>query len=222
LAVAYAPNVWVAVPAMVVSGMAWITVANSLTVAAQMALPDWVRARGMSIYQMFLMGSTAAGAAFWGQVATWSSVRDSLTIAAFTGVILMFTVQKLMSDRGTEEDLTPSHVLKVPEIPVPPRSGRIQLCIEYQIDPAREAEFLAVMEESRRSRLAQGALGWQLLHDLSEPGRYIEQITDESWIEHLRRFDRVTAADAQLRDRRLGFHQGEEPPKVTRFVVERE
>jgi MFS family permease len=222
LAVAYAPNVAVAVPAMVVSGMAWITVANSLTVAAQMALPDWVRARGMSIYQMCLMGSTAAGAAFWGQVATWSSLRDSLTIAAFTGVILMFTVQKLMSDRGTEEDLTPSHVLKVPEIPVPPSSGRIQLSIEYMIDPAREREFLAVMEESRRSRLAQGALAWQLLHDLSEPGRYVEQITDESWVEHLRRFDRITAADAQLRDRRLGFHLGEEPPKVTRFVVERE
>jgi hypothetical protein len=57
-----------------VAGAAWITVANSLTVAAQMALPDWVRARGMSIYQMALMGSTAVGAALWGQVATWTSI----------------------------------------------------------------------------------------------------------------------------------------------------
>ena len=119
-------------------------------------------------------------------------------------------------------DATMPLVLKVPEIPVPPQSGRILVSIEYHIDPARETEFLAVMEESRRSRLAQGALEWRLLHDLSEPGRYVEQITDETWIEHLRRFDRVTAADAQLRDRRLGFHLGEEPPKVTRFVVERE
>ncbi|MDB5880857.1 MAG: putative transporter, partial [Ramlibacter sp.] len=44
--VAFAPNIYVAVPAMFISGMAWISVANSLTVAAQMALPDWVRARG--------------------------------------------------------------------------------------------------------------------------------------------------------------------------------
>ena len=222
VAVAFAPNLYVAVPAMMLAGMTWITVANSLTVAAQMALPDWVRARGMSIYQMCLMGSTAAGAAFWGQVATWSSLRDSLTIAAFTGVILMYVVQRLVRDRGTEEDLTPSQVIKVPEMPAPSRPGRIVLRIEYLIDPAREAEFLKVMDESRRSRLAQGALAWQLLHDLSEPGRYVEQITDESWTEHLRRFDRITAADAQLRDRRLGFHQGEEPPKVTRYVVERE
>ena len=220
VAVAYAPNIWFAVPAMLVSGVAWITVANSLTVAAQMALPDWVRARGMSIYQMCLMGSTAAGAAFWGQVATWSSVRDSLSVAAFTGVILMLVVQRLTADRGTEEDLTPSQVLKVPEIPKPPRRGRIRLQIEYLIDPARESEFLAVMQESRRSRLAQGALDWELLHDITEPGRYVEQITDESWTEHLRRFDRITAADAQLRDRRLAFHVADEPPRVTRYLVE--
>jgi MFS family permease len=77
LVVAWAPNVHVAVPAMFVAGMAWISVANTLTVSAQMALPDWVRARGMSIYQMAIMGSTAAGAALWGQIATVSTIHMS-------------------------------------------------------------------------------------------------------------------------------------------------
>ncbi|MCP2802746.1 MFS transporter, partial [Salmonella enterica subsp. enterica serovar Typhimurium] len=75
---AWAPNLYVALPVMFVGGMAWITVANSLSVSAQQALPDWVRARGMSLYQMALMGSGALGAAVWGQVATWSSVGASL------------------------------------------------------------------------------------------------------------------------------------------------
>ena len=66
---AVAPNAWVAVPAMFLGGMAWITVANSLSVSAQLALPDWVRARGMSMYQMAIMGASAFGAALWGQVA---------------------------------------------------------------------------------------------------------------------------------------------------------
>ena len=57
--------------------------------------------------------------------------------------------------------------------------------------------------------------------DLYDPGRIVEQITDESWTEHLRRFDRVTAADVQLRDRKLAFHIGEAPPVVTRFLIER-
>jgi quinol monooxygenase YgiN len=124
-------------------------------------------------------------------------------------------------DRGIEEDLTPSNRFKAPHAEAPPRTGRIQVNIEYRIDPARSAEFLQLMQESRRSRMSHGALDWQLLQDLYDPGRVVEQITDVSWTEHLRRFDRVTAADAQLRDRRLAFHMGESPPVVTRFVVER-
>jgi MFS family permease len=222
LAVAYAPSIWVAVPAMAVSGMAWISVANSLTVAAQMALPDWVRARGMAIYQMCLMGSTAIGAAFWGQVATFAGVPGSLAVAAFSGTFLMTVVQRLVTDRGAEEDLTPSQAVTAPELEAPPRQGRIQVQVEYRIDPARTDEFLSLMQESRRRRLRQGARDWQLLHDLTEPGRWVEQITDESWTEHLRRFDRLTATDAQLREQRLAIHMGEEPPRVTRLVIERE
>jgi quinol monooxygenase YgiN len=109
----------------------------------------------------------------------------------------------------------------VPQADAPPQNGRIQVNIEYQIDPAHSDEFMALMQESRRSRMRQGALDWQVLHDLYDPGRYVEQVTDESWTEHLRRFDRVTAHDVQLRDRKLAFHIGEEPPRVTRFLIER-
>jgi branched-subunit amino acid transport protein len=221
VAVAFAPNIYIAVPGMVVAGVAWISVANSLTVAAQMALPDWVRARGMSIYQMALMGSTAAGAALWGQIATWTDIHDSLAIAAVSSVVLMVLAQRLVVDRGIEEDLTPSNVFKVPHAQVPPRPGRIQVNIEYVIDPARAAEFMELMQESRRSRMSQGALDWQVLQDLYDPGRIVEQITDESWTEHLRRFDRVTATDVQLRDRKLAFHIAEDPPRITRLLIER-
>jgi MFS family permease len=219
--VAFAPNVFVAVPAMFMAGMCWITVANTLTVSAQMALPDWVRARGMSIYQMALMGSTAAGAALWGQVATVSTIHHSLAIAAVSSVVLMALAQRIVVDRGLEEDLTPSSAFQAPHNDAPPRTGRIQVNIEYRIDPARTAEFLELMQESRRSRMRQGALDWQVVRDVYEPGRIVEQITDESWTEHLRRFDRVTAEDVRLRERKLAFHTGESPPVVTRFLVER-
>jgi predicted MFS family arabinose efflux permease len=82
------PEIWVALPAMVVLGMAWISVANTLTVSAQVAMPDWVRARGMSIYQMALMGGAAAGSLLWGQVAEWASVRTAVLAAAGFGVLV--------------------------------------------------------------------------------------------------------------------------------------
>ena len=77
------------------------------------------------------------------------------------------------------------------------------------------------MQQTRRVRLSEGAIGWELLHDIAEPGRFVEQIIDESWTEHLRRFHRATAADIALRERRLAFHEGEEPPVVTRYLLGR-
>ena len=218
---AIAPNIYVAVPAMVLAGMAWITTANSLSVSAQLALPNWVRARGMSIFQMSIMGATALGAAVWGQVATVTSVHLSLALAALTGVMAMALVQRLVTDRHMEEDLSPSQAFKAPVTTTPPQSGRVVVTIEYTIDPARAAEFRTLMQESRRSRLRQGALSCDLLHDLADPARYVEQIVDESWTEHLRRFDRVTASDVALRERKLAFHRGESPPAVVRYLVER-
>lgn len=219
-AMALAPNVYVAVPAMLLNGMAWITCANSLSVSAQLALPDWVRARGMSMYQMAIMGASAAGAAIWGHAATLTSVPTGLLMAAASGAVAMGVAQYLVSDLSIEEDLTPSRKFKAPVAEEPPGVGRVVVTIHYQIDPARADDFRAVMQESRRSRLRQGALEWELLRDVNKPGHYIEQIIDESWTEHLRRFDRVTASDVALRERKLGFHLGEEPPLVTRSVID--
>jgi hypothetical protein len=97
----------------------------------------------------------------------------------------------------------------------------VVITVEYLIDPSRAAAFHLVMQETRRARLGQGAIGWELLHDIAQPERYVEQIVDESWTDHLRRFNRATAADMALRERRLAFHLGETAPVITRFVVRR-
>jgi MFS family permease/quinol monooxygenase YgiN len=222
VAAGFAPNVYVAVPVMVVAGIAWLTVANSISIAAQLALPNWVRARGMSTFQVALMGGAGAGAALWGQVAALTDVRTSLAVAAVAGVAVLWLTRGYKVEGGAEEDLTPSQSWKAPvtALPVEPDAGPVMTTIEYRIDPARADEFRAVMQESRRSRLRQGALSWELFRDTNDPGRYLEYFVDESWVEHLRRFDRVTAADVALRARRLAFHLGDEPPAVTRYIAE--
>lgn len=220
LVIAFASNVAVAVPAMFVAGMAWIATANSLSVSAQLALPDWVRARGMSIYQMAIMGASAFGAGLWGQVAALGTVQLSLLVAALTGGTAMWLATRFVVDLQIEEDLSPSHALPVPVAAQPPATGHVLVSIDYRIDPTRAADFERVMQDSRRSRLAQGALEWHLLRDISDPGHYTEQIVDESWTEHLRRFDRVTSADIALRERKLAFHLEEAPPRVTRYAID--
>jgi hypothetical protein len=222
VAAAFAPNVAVALPAMLVAGMAWISVANTITTAAQLALPDWVRARGMSIYQTALMGGGAAGAALWGQVAGLTDVRSSLLLASASGLAAWLLTRRRRLEGAAPGDLTPAHAWDEPvtAFPVASESGPVLVTIAYEIDPARADEFVAVMHESRASRLRHGVIGWELFRDTSRPGRYIEYIVEESWVEHLRRFERMTAAEVALRDRKLALHVGAEPPFVTRYVAE--
>jgi MFS family permease/quinol monooxygenase YgiN len=219
--VSWADQLWVAAPAMFVGGAAWITTANTLSVSIQLGLPDWVRARGMSIYQMALMGGSALGAAVWGQVATWTSVPHSLSIAAAMGSAAMWAVSRWKPDPGTSDDLSPRRVVPAPSRQDTPGEGHVMVMIEYRVDPARAGDFRQLMlGEGRRSRLRNGALSWELLRDIHQPERFVEVIVDESWTDHLRRFDRTTAADAALREKRLAFHLGNEPPRITKSLME--
>jgi MFS family permease len=220
--VGFAPNVWTAVPAMMLAGAAWLTVVNILTVSSQLALPDWVRARGMSIYMMTMMGVSAASAALWGYVAGLVDVAWTYVAAAATGLLLLAATKRFHAGPQAELDLSPARILQepVPAFPVEHRMGPVMVTVEYRIDPARAEEFAAVMRESRANRLQKGALSWGLFRDTADSGRYIEYFLDESWADHLRRFDRFTAADAELRARRYAFHIGDEPPRVSRYIAE--
>ncbi|HTT11989.1 MAG TPA: MFS transporter [Burkholderiaceae bacterium] len=219
--VGFAPNPWTAVPVMMIAGASWISAVNTLTVSSQMALPDWVRARGMAIYMMTMMGSASLSAALWGQVAVQIDVQRTLVAAALTGVLALFLTRRLVPAHEEEVDLTPARILEpVAAFPIEHSKGPVMVTIEYQVDAARLAEFLEVMFETRRERLRKGALSWGLFHDISEPSRYLEYYLDDSWADHLRRFERFTADDAALRDRRQSFHVGAEAPRVARYVAE--
>ena len=222
IVVSLAPNVYVAVPAMMVLGAAWISAANTITLSAQLALPDWVRARGMSIYQMAMLGSAAAGAALWGQVAGLTDVRTSIVCAALAAVLCLVFTRRRTLDSAALEDLTPTDRFKSPDtaLDIAADAGPVIVTIEYRIAPENAPAFLSVMQQSRRSRLRQGVLSWELLRDTADPDLYVEHFIDETWADHLRRFDRMTEADVGLRERRLAFHVGERPPLIQRRVAE--
>jgi len=217
--VAFAPNTWVAAPAMFAAGMGWIVVANSVTVAAQLALPDWVRARGMAIYQMAIMGGSALGAAIWGKLAELTSVPDSLAFAAVSMLVALVATWNRTLEGS--EDHTPTHPFDepVPALPLELDDGPVMVTIEYFIDPARASEFDAVMAETRGSRLRAGAVSWGLFEDLERPGRFVEYFACDTWADYLRRFDRFTAADERLFERRHALHIAEGPPRISRHVA---
>ena len=64
------------------AGVAWIAFLSNVNAALQLFLPRWVRARGLSVYQMVLFGAQAAGAAIWGVVAGTAGLVPAFLISA--------------------------------------------------------------------------------------------------------------------------------------------
>jgi Transmembrane secretion effector len=54
----------------------------TLNVSAQIALPDWVRGRGLAMFVTVFFGAMAAGSAVWGQAASMVGLEAAQFIAA--------------------------------------------------------------------------------------------------------------------------------------------
>ena len=223
IGVVLAPNLWIAAPLMMINGAAWIITANSLSIAAQFALPSWIRARGMSIFQMSLMGGSAIGAAVWGKLADSTDVTVSVICGSIFGFIAVLGTNHLKIEGGTEEDLTPVCPIEhaIPDRNIDHDEGPVMISVEYQIDPNHMQEFKKLMKQSKNARLRQGAMSWSLFEDAEKEGKILEYFVFETWADYLRRFDRFTTNDLNLQDERFSFHLGDTAPIITRRVASR-
>jgi quinol monooxygenase YgiN len=138
-------------------------------------------------------------------------------------MLALVVLARVRVEAAGARDLTPLPFWSEPELAVPllPRQGPIMTQLEYQIDVARVDEFMQLMQESRRMRLRNGALSWELFQDAADLGHFIEYFVDGSWVEHLRQHERVTAHDQALWEQKRSFHLGDHAPKVSHYVARR-
>ncbi|MXI47081.1 MFS transporter [Pseudomonas moraviensis] len=188
------------IPVMVISGAAWIAVLSSLQMATQTSVPNWVRARALSVSILVFFGSMAAGGALWGYVASQWSTSSTLLIASgvvTAGIILTISFKLPVTE---VEDLAPSLHWPTPVLTkdYDQERGPVLVTLEYQIDKEQEELFRIAMAEVRSMRMRNGAFSWGLVQDSECPQRWLEFFFDESWIEHLRHHDRVTRAEQRI------------------------
>jgi MFS family permease len=93
----------VAGAASLIAGAAWTIVLAGLYVSAQIALPDWVRGRGLAIFLTVIFGSVAFGSMIWGQVAANAGLEAAL-FAAAAGALLAIPLSWRWKLRSGEED----------------------------------------------------------------------------------------------------------------------
>ena len=101
-----------------------------------------------------------------------------------------------------------------------PRDGPAITSIEYRIDPTTAEKFLEALKDLRRIRLRDGAIRWNVLRDSADPERYLEVFVTESWGEHLRQHERITADDRKIEQRVQAFHVEPQPPQTTHLIAE--
>jgi MFS family permease len=222
ISLAYIHSFGVLAGALAVGGVGWIAVLSSLTVSAQTVTPSWVRARVMAVYLLVFMGGLAVGSAVWGFVAAHIGVSTALLFAAIGLLVGPAAAWRYRLAGNTNLPLTPS--LHWPEpivmIDAEPQEGPAITIMEYRIDPKTADEFLQAMKEMKRIRQRDGAIRWNLSRDTADPERYIETFVTESWGDHLRQHERVTAENREVEQRAQAFHLGPEPPKITHLIAE--
>ncbi len=199
LTLAHVHDLGVLALAMLATGVAWIAILSSLQVAAQLTLPEWVRARGLAAFVVVFMGGMALGAILWGQAASHLGIPVALTIAA--GGMLIAIASTWRFKLGAQmRDFTPSRHWAAPvlaEVPEPD-AGPVMVTIEYRVDAQKRTEFVAAMQHVREMRRRNGASYWELFHNSGDPALYMEIFMDESWTEHLRQHERVSVADREV------------------------
>ena len=220
-ALAAATDAYAAAAAAVLAGAAWLAGLTVANVATQAQLPDWMRGRGMAIYLMVFAGAMTVGSLAWGWVADLTSVRHALAGAALAGVALLLAIwRRPLPD--LPPNLTPAlHWWPEPHVheEVAPTRGPVLVSIEYRIDLASAAEFLAVLHELSSERLRDGAYQWGVFEDVAQPGRYVETFLLASWEEQVRQYHRLSHDDAEREARVTRFHQGKQAPVVTYLVA---
>ena len=101
---ALAGNLLLAGTAALIAGAAWTVVLSVLYVSAQLALPDWVRGRGLSIFLTVIFGSITLGSMLWGFIAAKYGLEAAL-FAAAAGALLMIPLSWRWKLRSEEVDV---------------------------------------------------------------------------------------------------------------------
>ena len=208
-----------AIAASLIAGASWICAVTSLNVSAQVALPEWVRGRGLAVYVTVMFGALTIGSAIWGELAARVGLSPALLVAAVGAIIAIPLTRRWKVQTGAVDDLSPSMHWPSPitTSAIEPDRGPVLVTVEYHIDPKNREPFLHALRRSARERRRDGAYDWGVFEDPSKEGRFIETFLTDSWLDHLRQHQRVTKAD-RITEQVVRHFQIGDGPKTTHLI----
>jgi len=206
--------------ALILGGASWVLALSLFNTTVQLATPRWVVGRALSLYQMSIFGGMALGSWLWGSVAEATDLTVALVIASIgmlAGALIGLKIPLLSNEIL---NLDPLNRWREPQVSVPvePRSGPITIAVEYRIAVEDQVKFHLAMIDRKQIRRRNGAQGWTLNQDMSDPDVWIERFRLPTWLDYVRLHSRTTQADSNVIDLLNLLHRGSEPPKVRRML----
>ncbi|MGB8196219.1 MAG: MFS transporter [Acidimicrobiales bacterium] len=186
---------------LIPTGATWVWMLATLNTSLQLFLPAWVRARGLSIYQMVLFGAQGLGAVVWGVIAdayglTIAFVASAAVLAVGTASLRRWPLfDTAHMDRSLVVRPDPDFEIAESD------AGRVVVLTTYTVAQEKVDEFKRAMIRVRESRYRTGATEWGLFRNGERPGDFEEIFVVASWDEHLRQHrERLTPADRDFED----------------------
>jgi MFS family permease len=218
--IALSPWLLLTVLGLIVFGWGWLLAMATMNVTVQMSAPRWVVGRALSLYQMCVFGTMAAGSWMSGRLAELHGIAEAILIMAAiqaVGLVVGFFM-RLPEVQDLNLELVGRWKVPDVEVPVEPRAGPVHIAVHYRIREDDVPRFLAAMNESRRVRLRDGARNWALVRDLSDPEVWIEKYRFGRWMDYVLHNERRTHADRDNLIILHTLHQGSWPPPIVRML----
>jgi MFS family permease len=208
-----------AIGACLVAGAAWTGVLTSLYVSMQVALPDWVRGRGLAIFLTVIFGATTVGSVAWGKLAGLEGLPIAHFVAAAGIVIAIPLTWRWKLQTGVGLDLSPSLHWRAPAVTlqVENNQGPVLVTVQYRVDAKDRAAFLGSLDELRHQRKRDGAFAWGAFEDTADGELFVETFLIESWLELKHARERVTNADRMQEEQIRPLLK--EPPQVRLMIA---
>jgi len=219
MACAHAPNLAVAVLALVPAGVAWLCMLATMNGALQVFLPGWVRARGLSIYQMVFAGGQAIASLLWGLLTSWIGLEPALLVAGAMLVAGAATVVVWPLRDVSGMNRNPAIYWPEPHLDVEPEleDGPVLVTVTYVVAAENVPRFMTAMAGVRRLKMRTGAVSYAVYRDGADAARFVEVAQYPNWAEHLRQHGgRLTGSDMEIEKEARACAEG--PPMIQHLL----
>jgi MFS family permease len=206
--------------ALALAGGGWMLSMALFNISIQIAAPRWVSGRALAGFRSSNSAGLAVGSWAWGALAVQIGIDKALLVSglAMLASPLAALLLRIPEVDAASQDATRTILDPEVRLALNPRSGPIVVEIEYRIPEQQARTFHDIMLKVQLSRQRNGAYGWSIARDVTDPELWTERYHCPTWHDYLRQRIRPTDAERALQRAATDMHIGPGPVRIRRML----